>query len=272
MVPKSIDANESQERARQTMTLENLRIFISYPRGGAAHTWAEAVQAHLAGEGARAWRDETGVAEGDPDWSDRIEGELRAADLLVAIVGMDSEVCRWQKRELVTADGCGKPVVALRIDARARMPFAICETQPVEARPDRAVTLATLAETIARAAPAPLSASNPTDAGANATPPEQRRAEVAWLENLIYRELTDRAALYVPLEGIERNSPAAERALKKVRIPIRVAVQGLRRTTPRIASIPPPDARCPSGAGYARCTPGGARRTAGNIAGADGLC
>ena len=200
------------------MTLENLRIFISYPRGGAAHTWAEAVQAHLAREGARVWRDETGIAEGAPDWSDRIEGELRAADLLVAIVGTDSEVCRWQQRELLTADGCGKPVVALRIDVRARMPFAICEAHPVEVRPDRAATLAALAEAIARAAPAPLPSSNPTDTAADAIPPAQRRAEIAWLENLIYRELTDRATLYVPLEGVERQSAAPERALKKVRI------------------------------------------------------
>lgn len=201
------------------MTLANLRIFISYPRGGAAHTWAEAVQTHLAREGARAWRDETGVAEGDPDWSDRIEGELLAADLVVAIVGTDSAVCRWQKRELLTADQRGKPVVALRIDDRAPMPFAISEKQPVEARPDRATTLAALTEAIARAAPAPLPSSNPMDAEADAIPPEQRRAESAWLDDLVYRKLTDRAARYVPLEGVERNSSAPERALKQVRIP-----------------------------------------------------
>ena len=55
------------------MKLDSLRIFISYPRGGAAHTWAEAVEADLRREGAHPWRDETGVLEGDPNWYARIE-------------------------------------------------------------------------------------------------------------------------------------------------------------------------------------------------------
>ncbi|TAH46387.1 MAG: TIR domain-containing protein [Betaproteobacteria bacterium] len=208
------------------MTLENLRIFISYPRGGAAHTWAEAVQAHLECEGARAWRDETGVREGEQSWHDRIEGALRAADLVVAIVGMDSEICRWQKRELLTADDRRTPVVALRIDDRARMPFAIVENQPVEARPDQTATLAALVEAIGRAGQAPAPTPTPmptrsashTDSQPEAIPPDQRRAEIAWLHNLLHRKLTDRAALYVPLEGVEHSSPAAERVLKKVPI------------------------------------------------------
>lgn len=64
------------------MKIDSPRIFISYSRGGAAHTWAEAVQARLLLQGARPWRDETGVLEGDSDLYDRIESELHAADLL----------------------------------------------------------------------------------------------------------------------------------------------------------------------------------------------
>lgn len=144
--------------SQPAMKLDSLRIFISYPRGGAAHTWAEAVQARLLLEGARPWRDETGVLEGDSDWYDRIESELHAADLLVAIIGMDSEVCRWQRRELLAADRRGKPIVALRVNDRAPMPLVLCEKQPVEARPDRAETLVVLVEALQRATSTPPAA------------------------------------------------------------------------------------------------------------------
>lgn len=200
------------------MKLDSLRIFISYPRGGAAHTWAEAVEAHLLFEGSRAWRDETGVLEGDPNWYDRIKSELHAADLLVAIIGMDSEVCRWQTRELLAADRRGKPIVALRVDDWAQMPHVLYEKQPVEARPDRAETLAVLVEALQRAA-STLPAAPSTNGSVSAKiPSDQRAAEIVWLESLLYGDLSARPSLYVPLEGIERSSPRAERSLKKVRI------------------------------------------------------
>ena len=94
-----------------TLTLDQLRIFISYPRGGAAHTWAEAVHASLTDLGARVFRDEISVQEGDQNWSRTIETSLLSADLVVAIVGTDSEICRWQARELLGADRLGLPVV-----------------------------------------------------------------------------------------------------------------------------------------------------------------
>jgi hypothetical protein len=49
-----------------TTNLTRLRVFISYPRGGLAHTWAKLVQQDLEGRGAAiAWRDETAIEEGE---------------------------------------------------------------------------------------------------------------------------------------------------------------------------------------------------------------
>lgn len=199
------------------MPVSALRVFISYPRGGAAHTWAEAVQAHLRREGARAWRDETGVQPGDLDWYRKIESELHAAEVLVAVIGRDSEVCRWQKRELLAADGLGKPIIALRIDAKATMPFVLAEKQPVEAGPDRQATLTALVEALARAAGMIIGrpAADVPDGG---IPPDQREAEREWLDRQVNRELAAHADIYVPLEGVERTSTTAERVLPKVRI------------------------------------------------------
>lgn len=212
----NIDRRSTPSQPAMKLDSLRLRIFISYPRYGAAHTWAAAVEAHLLREGARPWRDETGVLEGDPNWYARIESELHAADLLVAIIGTDSKACHWQMRELLAADRRGKPIVALRVDDRAPMPLVLCEKQPVEARPDRAETLAVLVEALRRAAstlPAVPSTNSSASAG---IPPDQRAAEIVWLESLLYGNLSARPDLYVPLEGIERSSPHAERSLKKV--------------------------------------------------------
>jgi len=212
----NIDRTSTPSQPAMKLDSLRLRIFISYPRYGAAHTWAAAVEAHLLREGARPWRDETGVLEGDPNWYARIESELHAADLLVAIIGTDSKACDWQTRELLAADRRGKPIVALRVDNRAPMPLVLCEKQPVEARPDRAETLAVLVEALRRAAstlPAVPSTNSSASAG---IPPDQRAAEIVWLESLLYGNLSARPDLYVPLEGIERSSPHAERSLKKV--------------------------------------------------------
>lgn len=199
------------------MTLANLRIFISYPRWGAAHSWAVAVHGHLADLGAKVFRDETSVQEGDPNWSETIEEGLLGAYLVVAIIGTDSAICRWQARELLTADRLGLPVVPLRI-APVPLPFSIAEKQPVETRPEQAATLAALAGAILRAAPMQTARTPAATAQADALPAAQRRDELAWLDTLLFRDLSDREARYVPLEGKERMSLSAERAMKSVRM------------------------------------------------------
>jgi len=199
------------------MQLDSLRIFISYPRGGEAHSWAEAVHAHLADHGAKVFLDEVSVPEGDLNWSSTIENGLLAAELVVAIVGPDSQVSRWQTRELLRADELGLPLVALRI-AAVPLPLLIAERQPVEARLDQATTLAALVAAILRSAPfsqTPHASSSPTGDIPSAA---QRTDEVAWLDRLLHRTLSDREARYVPLEGRERTSLSAERALKSVRM------------------------------------------------------
>jgi hypothetical protein len=201
------------------MTLDQLRIFISYPRGGAAHSWAEAVHACLADLGARVFHDESCVREGDQNWSRTIETSLLSADLVVAIVGSDSEICRWQTRELLSADRLALPVVPLRI-APVALPFCIAEKQPVEARLEQAEakTLAALAEAIHRTVPGQTARTAPAPTPIDALPAAQRRDELAWLDTLLFRNLSDREALYVPLAGKERRSLSAERAMKCVRM------------------------------------------------------
>jgi hypothetical protein len=114
--------------SQPAMKLDSLRIFYQLSPLRCCAYLGRGREAHLLREGARPWRDETGVLEGDPNWYARIESELHAADLLVAIIGTDSEVCRWQTRELLAADRRGKPIVALRVDDRAPMPLSFARS------------------------------------------------------------------------------------------------------------------------------------------------
>jgi hypothetical protein len=207
-----------------SMLLDSLRIFISYPRGGSAHSWAEVVHAHVAALGAKVFRDECSIREGDQNWSTAIENGLMKADLVVAVVGSDSQICRWQTRELLTADRLSLPVVPLRI-ADVQLPFPIVEKQPVEVSLDQATTLAALTDAILWSTPvnrALDSSSSPTGSAPSAA---QRRDEIDGLDVLLHRTLSDREARYVPLEGRERTSLSAERAMKSVRMDTDVVFQ-----------------------------------------------
>ncbi len=130
--------------------LETLRVFVSYPRGGLGHTWAEAVQTHLESLGAEVWRDEDAIREGDQNWYRRIEEGLAKSDLLICIVGQDTEQSDWREREMLRAVELRKPIVALRI-ANVGLPFNIQEKQPVEVRQDRQETLRVLTEAVSAA-------------------------------------------------------------------------------------------------------------------------
>lgn len=61
------------------VALHGLRIFISYPRGGHAHTWAERVHADLQARGADPWRDEVGIQEGKVSCYDQLRHYLQLA-------------------------------------------------------------------------------------------------------------------------------------------------------------------------------------------------
>ena len=178
--------------------LAGLRIFVSYPRGGAAHSWAEQVHADLAARGATVWRDETGIAAGDDSWYARISQGLQLADLVVAVFGSDSPACRWQQREMLQADEWGLPLVAAAVGG-ARLPLYAKEHQPVPLREGdaAAASLGALAAAVQRRAPAPKPEAD-TTAGA-AIPPEQRRTELAWLNNLLHRRPSRHEAVYEPL-------------------------------------------------------------------------
>ncbi len=207
------------------MLIENLRIFISYPRGGAAHTWAEDVHTHLDSQGARVFRDEDSIKEGEQDWYRRIEQGLLNADLVVAIVGDDSAICRWQERELLYADRLGLSLVPLRI-APVSLPFVITEKQPVEARRDRAATWEALFDAIERLEIPGRSA--PLDGVAGGIPVGQRRAELEWLDSLVFRVYSDREARYVPVAGRERESLSSGRAMKGLRMDTHVLLKAFR--------------------------------------------
>lgn len=198
--------------------LRGLRVFISYPRGGLAHTWAERVQRELIACGAEAWRDETGVGEGDGNWYESIRDALHQADVVVGIVGAESERCRWQQREVLYADRITTPLVAFRT-APVGLPFYMAEKQPVELRdpPQGTASLATLARKLAEHRP--TAAQWPTPSTASEMPDAAREREVRWLNDLLSGEFSDREARYVAVEGRMRRAAEAEWALKGLRMP-----------------------------------------------------
>ena len=204
--------------------LVGLRVFISYPRGGAAHTWAEQVHADLQARGARVWRDETGIAAGDDNWYARICEGLQGADLVVAVFGADSAACRWQEREMLQADEWGLPVVAAVVAAAGNLslPTYAKGHQPVPLRDGaaRAASLNTLAAAVLRRAPAP----KPMAATAASTPipPEQRRTELAWLNTLLHRRLSRHEAVYEPLAARQQSATLADRLHQVVRFDTRM--------------------------------------------------
>lgn len=198
--------------------LRGLRVFISYPRGGLAHTWAERVQRELIACGAEAWRDEIGVGEGDGNWYESIRDALHQADVVVGIVGAESERCRWQQREVLYADRITTPLVAFRT-APVGLPFYMAEKQPVELRdpPQGTASLATLARKLAEYRPTVKQ--GPTPSTASEMPDAAREREVRWLNDLLSGEFSDREARYVAVEGRMRRAAEAERALKGLRMP-----------------------------------------------------
>ena len=182
--------------ARPGSTLAELRIFISYPRGGAAHTWAKRIHADLAARGAKVWRDETGIVAGDPDWYAAIRDGLERADLALGVFGHDSERCRWQQREMLRADDLGLPVVAALL-ADAGMPFYAQERQAVKLQDGmaQAACLDALAQAVLRHQRLPDVPAGPGEP----VPPEQRQTEKAWLNTLLHRQLARPEATYEPL-------------------------------------------------------------------------
>ena len=195
--------------------LVGLRVFISYPRGGYGHTWAEAVQHHLEHLDAEVWRDETAIGEGDQNWCRRIEQGLETADLLICIIGQETEVCAWQQREMLRAVERHTPIIPLRI-AKVGLPLYIQEKQPVEVRDRDQETLNVLVQRIDTQRP--NNRAGTTDNMPPTANTLQRQREIAHLEALIHKNYSDREGLYVPLEGRERRSPSLARAMKTVRM------------------------------------------------------
>jgi Sulfatase-modifying factor enzyme 1/TIR domain/NACHT domain len=196
-------------------SLTGLRIFISYPRGGAAHTWAERVELDLRQRGAEPFRDENSIAPGDTSWYQRIDEGLITADAMAFLLGQDTVACRWQQREMLRADSLALPVVVLRLNASAEVPLALIEKQAVELRDGaQAAALDTLAQQLAAQA-----RRRPAERG-DAGPPAgaQRQRECAHLNELIHSALSTHEESYVPVAGLERRAPTLARSLKGLRV------------------------------------------------------
>ena len=189
-------------------SLAGLRVFISYPRGGAAHSWARRIHTELSARGAVVWRDETGVAAGDPDWYAAIRDGLERSDVALGVFGHDSERCRWQQREMLRADDLGLPVVAALL-AGAGMPFYAQEREAIGLQEGTAsaAVLDALAGAVARHAPARPPAADP----AQPVPPEQRHTEQAWLNTLLHRRLTLPDEAYEPLAYRQQDAALGDR-------------------------------------------------------------
>ena len=189
-------------------------MFISYPRGGRAHTWAEKVHADLDARGANVFRDLTGVAEGEDNWYARTRDALEAADVVVAVFGADSEGSRWQENEMLYADAHALPVVAFTTGTE-RLPFYAIAKQPVPLRDAHApaASFAALAAAIAGKAQAPRAAVAPDQAPHSA----QRQCEIEWLNAQLHNALADHEALYEPLVAHQRAAPAGARLRRGLR-------------------------------------------------------
>lgn len=218
------------------MDLTHLKVFISYPRGGHSHSWAETVQRHLETQGAACWRDEVSIAEGDPDAVDRIEQGIETADIVVAVIGTDSKICKWQKRELLAADRLHKAVVALRLD-NVTLPLTISEVQPVEERATETETLAALTDAIAHCIRSTSATARTAPTGTTA-PSAQRRAEIEYLNRVVYADLADRSASYVPVAGTQRESISLHRVIRSASIPATDVLLREFRVNPQDAPAP----------------------------------
>ncbi|WP_394807334.1 SUMF1/EgtB/PvdO family nonheme iron enzyme [Nitrosomonas sp.] len=205
-----------------TNQLAKLRIFISYARGGKAHTWSERIQSHLEQQGAEVWRDEQSIEEGNDNWYRSIQRGIEKSDVVVCVVGKDTDQCGWQEREMLYSDKLKKQVVALRIE-NISLPFYLQEKQPIEARSNQQETLEQLAQKLAEILPVlknhtpniePLSKNNHTQTSAS----PQRRDELTYLNDLVNKDLSDRESRYVALEACERRSLFPERVMKSLRV------------------------------------------------------
>jgi len=123
------------------LPLTGLRVFISYPRGGRAHTWAERVEAALRDPGADPWRDESSVPKGDPDWLARLEQGLYRAQAVAHIIGQDTEGCTFQRREMLSLrpalripdDNGAQDSTAWQVRTRLRSGFGNCKMSTTDA-------------------------------------------------------------------------------------------------------------------------------------------
>ncbi|MDR4518716.1 MAG: TIR domain-containing protein [Nitrosomonas sp.] len=197
----------------KTIDLAGLRVFISYARGGLDHTWAEKIQRHLEEQGADVWRDEHSIEEGNEDWHRSIERGIEKADAVVCIVGRDTNDSRWQQREIAFADKRNKAVVVLRTDD-VELPFGLLdEKKPIEARADMRETLDVLARKLAEIS---QKLNRIPDNDEQSFVGVQRREELAYLNDLIHKDYSDREKRYVALEANERRSNALERVMNTV--------------------------------------------------------
>lgn len=202
--------------------LPGLRVFVSYPRGGASHTWAERVHADLAERGATVWRDEQGIADGDGDWYARIRDALARADVVVGVFGADSPACRWQQREMLHADQLALPVVAFA-SAPVALPMYLIEKQPVPLLDAHApaASFAALARAIADQATARQVASTTGPAPGQV----QRQSELRWLQEQLNNALADHEALYEPLAAQQRAAPTPARLRRALRFDPQMVLQ-----------------------------------------------
>ena len=198
--------------ATNTSDLAGLRVFISYARGGLDHTWAEKIQRHLADQGADVWRDEHSIEEGNEDWCRSIERGIERADAVVCIVGRDTDDSRWQQREIAFADKRNKEVVVIRTDD-VELPFGLLEKQPIEVRPDAQETLDVLSRQLTEIS---QKLNRIPDNDLQSLAGAQRREELAYLNDLIHKDYSDREKRYVALEASERRSNALERVMNTV--------------------------------------------------------
>ncbi len=210
------------------VSLRNLRIFVSYPRGGATHTWAERVQADLSRRGASVWRDTDHIIDGD-DWYGRIVDALQSSDVVVGVFGPDSDDSRWQQREVLFADSLGLVVVPVVVGAM-RSPLMVADKQPVVLRHEDQAAAAyhSLAQAVLAASKGRTRFGEPPHAEQEGDAPldaARRREEIAWLNDQIHSALRGRDLQYEPLAAERSPASRVERLRHQLRFDPQVMIR-----------------------------------------------
>ena len=174
---------------------QGLRLFISYARGGWAHSVARALRMALSEHGAEVFLDEVALPPGSTALSGQLARAIEQAHALVFLLGETTHKCDWQEREARYAQDHAVPVLVVQT-CPVTPPLYVYDAVPIPALgklPEWLPALVVALQCQAKpAAPVPLAASAP-------------QAQTV-LEQAVHRYLADLLALARVSQGLLQRS------------------------------------------------------------------